>query len=160
MTGFKALIPKSGSVLFRTWNASRKIWQKIPQEGIKRSSTEIFIEDRIFFLINSNGLEQEEEATELLVDFVLLAGKGPSSEGESQGIKRARFYKDLHLAEMVEKYARYTRESLEARLPQGRKVSGCFFGRGPGYAYLIIFASSPQGRPVFRTGLSWKLVSR
>ena len=101
-------------------------WQKISQEGIKRSSTEIFIEDRIFFLINSNGLEQEEEATELLVDFVLLAGKGPSSEGESQGIKRARFYKDLHLAEMGDKYARYTRESLEARLPRGGRYPVIF----------------------------------
>ena len=70
---------------------------KMPLEKVKRSSTEIFIEDKGFFLINSNGLEQEEEATELLVEFVLLAEKGPSLEGESQGMKQARFYKDLHL---------------------------------------------------------------
>jgi PmbA protein len=93
--------------------------EKMPLEKIKRSSTEIFIEDKGFFLINSNGLEQEEAATELLVEFVLLAEKSPSLEGESQGMKQARFYEDLHLAEMVEKYARYTRESLEARLPRG-----------------------------------------
>ena len=93
--------------------------EKMPLETVKRSSAEIFIEDKGFFLINSNGLEQEEEATELLVEFVLLAGKGLILEGESQGMKQARFYKDLQLAEMGEKYARYTRESLEARLPQG-----------------------------------------
>ena len=92
---------------------------KMPLEKVKRSSTEIFIEDKVFFLINSNGLEQVEEATELLVEFVLLAGKAPSLEGETQGMKQARFYKDLRLKGMGEKYARYARESLEARLPQG-----------------------------------------
>jgi PmbA protein len=92
---------------------------KMPLEKVKRSSTEIFIEDKVFFLINSNGLEQVEERTDLLVEFVLSAGKAPSQEGETQGMKQSRFYKDLRLDEMVEKYARYTRESLEARLPQG-----------------------------------------
>ncbi len=93
--------------------------EKAPLDKAKRSSTEIFIEDKALVLINSNGLEQEAESTELLVEFVLLAGKDPKMEGESQGMKRAKFYKDLHLPEMVEKYARYTRESLEAQLPKG-----------------------------------------
>ncbi len=91
----------------------------ITLEKVRRSSAEIFIEDKVFFLINSNGLEQVEEATEFLVEFVLMAGKPPSLEGEIQGMKKARFYKDLRLNEMGEKYARYARESLEARLPSG-----------------------------------------
>jgi PmbA protein len=91
----------------------------MPLEKVRRSSTEIFIEDKVFSLINSNGLEQVEEATDFLVEFVLMAEKGPLLEGESQGMKRARFYKDLRLNEMGEKYAQYTRESLKARLPRG-----------------------------------------
>lgn len=90
---------------------------KIPLDKVKRSSAEIFIEDNEVFLINSRGLEKETAATEILVDFVLLAEKGQSLEGESQGSKRVRFYKDLHLTEMVEQYAQYARESLEAQIP-------------------------------------------
>lgn len=91
---------------------------KTPLDQVKRSSAEIFIEDNEVFLVNSRGLEKEWASTEILVDFVLLAEKGQSLEGESQGAKRVRFYKDLHLTEMVEHYARYARESLEARIPQ------------------------------------------
>ncbi|OGP51706.1 MAG: hypothetical protein A2Y79_02185 [Deltaproteobacteria bacterium RBG_13_43_22] len=93
--------------------------EKRPLEKVKRSSTEIFIEDKEFFLVNSNGLKKEAAATEILVDFVLLGEKGPLLEGECQGMKQARLYKDLHLAEMVEQYAQYTRESMEAQLPCG-----------------------------------------
>ena len=92
---------------------------KIPLDKVQRSSAEIFIEDNEIFFLNSRGLEKEAASTEILVDFVLLAEKGQSLEGESQGAKRVRFYKDLHLTEMVEQYAQYARESLEARLPQG-----------------------------------------
>ena len=108
---------------------------KISLDKVKRSSAEIFIENNEVFLINSRGLEKEMAATEILVDFVLLAEKGQSLEGESQGTKRVRFYKDLHLTEMVEQYAQYARESLEARLPQGGNISGCLFGRSVGYTF-------------------------
>ncbi len=94
-------------------------FREIPLDKVKRSSAEIFIEDYEVFLLNSRGLEKETAATEILVDFVLLAEKGQSLEGESQGAKRVRFYKDLHLTDMVGQYAQYARESLEARLPQG-----------------------------------------
>ena len=93
-------------------------FSKIPLDKVKRSSAEIFIEDNEVLLLNSRGLEKEAAATEILVDFVLLAEKGQSLEGESQGAKRVRFYRDLHLSEMVEQYAQYARESLEARIPQ------------------------------------------
>ena len=92
---------------------------KIPLDKVQRSSAEIFIEDNEVFFLNSRGLEKEAASTEILVDFVLLAEKGQSFEGESQGAKRVRFYRDFHLTEMVEQYAQYARESLEARLPQG-----------------------------------------
>ena len=90
---------------------------QVPLEKVKRSSAEIFIEDTEFFLLNSKGLKKETAATEILVDFVLLAEKGPLLEGETQGTKRARFYQDLHLADRVQQYAQYTREAQEAQLP-------------------------------------------
>jgi PmbA protein len=88
-------------------------------EKVKRSSAEVFIEDKELFLLNSNGLEKEASFTEIFVDFILLAEKGPLFDGESQGMRRARFYKDLHLTEMVQHYAQYAREAQEALLPQG-----------------------------------------
>lgn len=91
---------------------------KSPLEKVKRSSAEIFIEDQDLMLLNSSGLECERSETAILVDFVLLAEKGSRLEGESQGIKRARFYENLHLTEMVRQYARFARETLEARLPR------------------------------------------
>jgi len=84
------------------------------------------------------------------VDFVLLAEKGPLLEGESQGTKRVRYFKDLHLAEMVNQYAQYTREAQEAQLP----CSGTFpvvFSEEALDTILIFFVSRPQDRPVFKT---------
>jgi PmbA protein len=86
--------------------------------GIKRSSAEFFLEDNQILFLNSNGIELEHSETELMVDFVLLAEKDKSLEGESQGSKRVRFYKDLGLSEMVQQYARYARETLTAQLPK------------------------------------------
>jgi len=91
---------------------------KMPLKKVKRSSVEVFIEKKEIFLINSNRLEKEGASTEIIVDFVLLSEKGPSLEGECQGAKRTRFYQDLHLTEMVQRYAQYAREALEARLPR------------------------------------------
>jgi PmbA protein len=103
-------------------------FEKVPLEKIKRSSIEIFIEDKEFLIVNSNGLEKETSATEFLVDFVLLAEKDSSPEGECQGSKRARFYKDLNLIKMVQQYAQYARESLSAQIPQGGQYPVVFSG--------------------------------
>ncbi|MEW6188201.1 MAG: metallopeptidase TldD-related protein, partial [Thermodesulfobacteriota bacterium] len=85
---------------------------------VKRSAAEIFIEDKEILLLNSKGLELEEKRTEILVDFVLLAEKGPLLEGEGQGSKKAVFFDDLNLAETMDHYAAFSRESLEAVLPR------------------------------------------
>jgi PmbA protein len=97
-----------------------------PLDGVQRSSAEIFVEEREILFLNSNGLEKEESATEILVDFVLLAEKGESLEGESQGLKRARFYRDLRLSEEIGKHARFAREAQEAGLPRGGRFPVVF----------------------------------
>jgi PmbA protein len=86
--------------------------------GVKRSSLEIFVEDRELLLLNSNGLNLEERRSEYTVDFVLLAEGGPSAGGEGEGLLQAVFYEDLRLEEMLERYARYADEAGRARLPQ------------------------------------------
>ncbi len=133
---------------------------KIPLEKVKKSSAEIFIEDKELFLLNSNGLEKEDSETDIFVDFVLLAEKGSRLEGESQGMKQARFYKDLQLPEMVQEYARYARESLEARIPKAGSYPVIFSGEALDnlFNFFCLQASGPAhfqkwshlaiGRPV------------
>jgi PmbA protein len=86
-------------------------------EKVKRSAVEIFVENNDSLLLNSSGLDAASSETDLSVEFALLAEKDGKLEGESQGIKRVRFYEDLHLMEMVHKYAQYARERMTARLP-------------------------------------------
>ena len=133
---------------------------KIPLEKVKRSSAEIFIEDKELSLLNSNGLEKEDSETDIFVDFVLLAEKGSRLEGESQGMKQARFYKDLQLPEMVQEYARYARESLEARIPRAGSYPVIFSGealdnlfnffclQASGQAYFQKWSHLAIGQPV------------
>jgi PmbA protein len=118
---------------------------KKPLEKIKRSSAEIFIENNEFSLINSNGLEKEGSATEILVDFVLLAEKEGALEGEAQGTKRARFYKDLRLSEVIQIYAQYAREALVAQLPQTGSYPVVFSGEALDtlFNFFILQTSGP-----------------
>jgi PmbA protein len=127
---------------------------------VKRSSAEVFIEDKEFFLVNSNGLEKEASFTEILVDFILLAEKGLLLEGESQGTRRARLYKDLRMTDMVRHYAQYAREAQEARLPQGGSYPIVFSEEALDtlFSFFVLQASGPAcfqnwshlaiGRPV------------
>lgn len=118
---------------------------KASLEKVKRSSAEVFIEDKEFFILNSNGLEKEASFTEILVDFILLAEKGHLLDGESQGTRRARFYKDLRLAEMVQHYARYAREAQEAHLPQGGSYPVIFSEEALDtlFTFFVLQASGP-----------------
>ncbi|MBA4392020.1 MAG: hypothetical protein C0407_00540, partial [Desulfobacca sp.] len=114
-------------------------------EKVKRSSVEVFIEDKELLLINSNGLENEASFTEILVDFILLAEKGPWLDGESQGTRQARFYKNLRLTEMVQQYAQYAREAQGAQLPQGGSYPVVFSDEALDtlFAFFILQASGP-----------------
>jgi PmbA protein len=89
-----------------------------PLDRVKLSSAEIFLELQEFEIVNSLGLEQAREESEILVEFVLLAEQGAGFGGESWGWKQARFYPDLQLDSGVRQYARFARESQEAALPR------------------------------------------
>jgi PmbA protein len=84
---------------------------------VRLSSAEIFLELKEFEIVNSLGLEQAREETEILVEFVLLAEKGAGFGGESWGWKQSRNYSDMRLGDELQKYARFALESQEAVLP-------------------------------------------
>jgi PmbA protein len=91
---------------------------RAPLDRVKLSSAEIFLELKEFEIVNSLGLEQAREETEILVEFVLLAEKGAGFGGESWGWKQGRNYSDMRLGNELQKYARFARESQEAVLPK------------------------------------------
>ncbi|MEW6328250.1 MAG: metallopeptidase TldD-related protein [Thermodesulfobacteriota bacterium] len=84
--------------------------------GIELSSSEIFIAESTYILLNSTGLRARREETEIMLDFVLLAGN-KDKEGEIDGLKRCRLYDDLNLAPTLNKYAAYARDLLTAESP-------------------------------------------
>jgi PmbA protein len=90
---------------------------KTPLDRVRLSSAEIFLELKELEIMNSLGLEQAQEETEVLVEFVLLAEKGAGFGGESWGWKQGRNYVDMRLGAELQKYARFALESQEAVLP-------------------------------------------
>ena len=100
---------------------------RTPLDRVRLSSAEIFLELKEFEIMNSLGLEQAQEETEVLVEFVLLAEKGAGFGGESWGWKQGRNYSELRLGGELQKYARFALESQEAVLP-------------PSGAYPVVFS--------------------
>ncbi|HEC99536.1 MAG TPA: hypothetical protein ENN18_04045 [Proteobacteria bacterium] len=84
--------------------------------GIELSSSEIFMAESTYTLLNSNGLSASRKETEIMVNFVFLA-KNKDKEGEIEGLKRCRLYNDLNLAPTLSQYAAYARDMLTAEVP-------------------------------------------
>ncbi|MDP2992980.1 MAG: metallopeptidase TldD-related protein, partial [Deltaproteobacteria bacterium] len=84
--------------------------------GIELSSSEIFMAESTYTLLNSTGLRASREETEIMLDFVFLA-KNKDKEGEIECLKRCRLYDDLNLAPTLNQYAAYARDMLTAELP-------------------------------------------
>ncbi|MEW5948027.1 MAG: metallopeptidase TldD-related protein [Thermodesulfobacteriota bacterium] len=83
---------------------------------IELSSSEIFLAESTYTLLNSTGLRARRAQTKIMLDFVLLAGN-KDKEGEIDGLKRCRLYDDLNLAPTLSKYAAYARDLLKAEPP-------------------------------------------
>lgn len=99
------------------WQVRADLNQGVAEWGeLRLASAEVFAECREISFMNHRGLQGEYQETELLVQFALLAREG-AAEAESLGCRRARFYQDLKLADMVCRYGRYAREGLGAGLP-------------------------------------------
>jgi predicted Zn-dependent protease len=88
------------------------------ESGIRLSAAEFFL-DRIHSrLLNSHGLEAEQEETMLYSEFILLAGD--AHRGEKEFITRLtrRTMADMDLEREIASSARQAREATQATLPK------------------------------------------
>jgi predicted Zn-dependent protease len=85
-------------------------------ENVQLASAEVYINYREIEFLNHKGLRGSYKKTELQTQFALLASAA-GQEAESLGWRRAGFYQDLHIDDMVQRYSRYALENVVAELP-------------------------------------------
>ncbi len=85
-------------------------------DTIQLASAEIFVNYREIEFLNHTGLRGSYGETELQTQFALLASAA-GQEAESLGWRRAGFYRDLQIGDMIQRYSRYAVENAVAELP-------------------------------------------
>ncbi len=99
------------------WHVRHDLNQAVSRvEKIQLASAELFVNYRETEFLNHTGLHGSYAETELQTQFALLA-TAAGQEAESLGWRRAGFYQDLHIGEMVQRYGRYALENAGAGLP-------------------------------------------
>jgi predicted Zn-dependent protease len=83
---------------------------------VRLGAAECFGEIRNTYLINSRGVEVEQESTQVDIEMVLHSGKG-EHESETFDEMTRRRISDLDLEAAIEDRVRYTLDSLEAEAP-------------------------------------------
>lgn len=86
------------------------------QKGVQLTSAECFAEIETTHFVNSNGIDAQQEATDVHVEFVLQSREGDKNTETHRELTRRRV-SDLNLAAEVERRARYTRDLLHASPP-------------------------------------------
>jgi PmbA protein len=86
------------------------------QANVRLTAAECFGEVRNTHLVNSRGIDVEQESTQIDVEFVLHARKG-DRDSETFDTMTRRRVADLDLEAVIEDRARYTLDSLEAEAP-------------------------------------------
>jgi PmbA protein len=85
-------------------------------DSIQLASAEVYVNYREIEFLNHTGLGGSYGETELQTQFALLASVA-AQEAESLGWRRAVFYRDLQISDMVQRYSRYALENAGAELP-------------------------------------------
>lgn len=83
---------------------------------VELTSAEGFASEERTHLVNSRGIDAEQKATEVEVEFVLQSRKGDRNSETQREMTRRRVV-DLNLENEVELRAQYTRDLLEASAP-------------------------------------------
>ncbi len=83
---------------------------------IELAAAEVYVNYRKIDFRNHTGLSGSYEETELQTEFALLAKTG-GQEAESLGWRRAGFYQNLQIGDMVRRYSRYALENALAEMP-------------------------------------------
>jgi predicted Zn-dependent protease len=84
--------------------------------GVRLTAAESFGEIQNIHLINSRGIDAQQESTEIAIEFVLHGGQGDRDSETFHSITRRRAG-DLDLDTVMENQARYTLDLLEAVPP-------------------------------------------
>jgi predicted Zn-dependent protease len=80
-------------------------------DSIQLASAEVYVNYREIEFLNHTGLGGSYGETELQTQFALLASVA-GQEAESLGWRRAVFYRDLQISDMVQRYSRYALEKV------------------------------------------------
>ncbi|MEX1071693.1 MAG: metallopeptidase TldD-related protein [Anaerolineales bacterium] len=86
------------------------------EKDVQLTSAECFAEVESTHFLNSNGIEAEQEATDVHIEFVLQSRAGEKNSETHRELTRRRV-SDLNLPAEVERRARYTRDLLNAEPP-------------------------------------------
>jgi PmbA protein len=102
--------------------AMREVMERIQtvaaeQKHVRLTAAECFGEVRNTHLINSRGVDAEQESTGIEIEYVLHGQKG-AQESETFGTMKRRRIHDLDLESGMERRARYTLDLLEAETPR------------------------------------------
>ena len=85
--------------------------------NIQLASAEVYVNYREIEFRNHTGLGGSYEETELQTEFALLALVS-GQEAESLGWRRAGFYQNLQIGDMIRRYGRYALENAQAEMPR------------------------------------------
>lgn len=98
------------------------------EKGLCLSAAEIYVNYREIAVVNSLGLRAERQETEIYTEFVLMAGREGCDEVEAGTAKKARFYNNLQIGNVIKEYAGYASDSLTAQLPPTGRFDVVFSG--------------------------------
>lgn len=138
-------------------------------QEVHLTAAECFGEIQTTVLVNSRGIEAEQEETRIAIEFVLHSQRG-DNEVETFTESRRRRVADLNIEEEVERHTRHTLDLFEAKSPpswQGPVVlrgnilgtflagdslhGGVLHNLGSAEAKYAKFSSWEIGKSVFRT---------
>jgi predicted Zn-dependent protease len=99
------------------WHVRHDLNQAVANVAdIELAAAEVYAHYREIDFQNHTGLSRSYEETELQTEFALLAMAG-GQEAESLGWRRAGFYQDLQIGDVVRRYSRYAMENALAKMP-------------------------------------------
>ena len=88
----------------------------VKHADVRLTAAECFGEIHTTHLVNSRGIDAEQESTQIDIEFVLHSQKG-DRESETFDAMTRRRVADLGLEDVIEDHVRYTLDSLEADTP-------------------------------------------
>jgi predicted Zn-dependent protease len=94
----------------------KQIQQGVNFPDVRLTSAECFAETETTHLVNSKGIDAQEESTRIEIQFVLQSQKGDKNSEMFTAVSRRRA-SDLDLIKLIPSQAQYTRDLLEPSKP-------------------------------------------